>query len=374
MDKGRDKEINRREFLKGAAALGAASAMGVGFPAVIVHKARADSDYIIKLGYYNCDHMTAAPVAKDAGIFQKLGLRVDVTGTGRVPEAMAAGQMDVGYIGFAGMVRAILKGSPMVAVAGNHVGGSMYIVVKKEITKPQELIGKKLGIGTEPEKNTDNWIWFARTVGIPVEGKNYECFAMSDKDKYLTLKTGHMDGFYTCDPWGSMAEYENTGRILYKFGALPSGEWGICCPLVMNRNFVKEHPDLAKKVILAHSMAQQLIYTHPLQAADIFAKNYFVPQDVALMTLFRKTVGETRTLRWKIYRSGYEEQIKHLVWLGTLETAPKFEEIMNPEFLAQSGAPDFDAFIKEKVNPTFPLGMSYGDWKKKAYEVEGKKL
>ena len=92
------------------------------------------------------------------------------------------------------------------------------------------------------------------------------------------------------------------------------------------------------------------------------------------MTLFRKTVGETRTLRWKIYRSGYEEQIKHLVWLGTLETAPKFEEIMNPEFLAQSGAPDFDAFIKEKVNPIFPLGMSYGDWKKKAYEVEGKKL
>ena len=335
---------------------------------------KAASDYVIRLGYYNCDHMTAAPVAKDAGIYEKLGLKVDVTGTGKVPEAMAAGQMDVGYISFAGMVRAIQKGSPMVAVAGNHVGGSMYLVVRKEIKKPQDLIGKKLGIGPLPEKNNDRWIWFARTAGIPAEGKNYECFAMADKDKYLALKTGQLDAYDTCDPWGSMAEYENTGNIMHMFGALPSGKWGICCPLVMNKTFLKEHLQLVPKIIQAHSEAIQLIYTQPLKAANIFAKNYFVPLEVALMTIYRKTVGETRTLRWKIYRDGYEEQIKHLLWLGTIDTAPKFEEIMDPEFLAQSGVVDFDAFIKEKVNPIFPLGMTYADWKKKAQQIDGKPL
>ncbi len=374
MQDRKSKEVSRREFLKGALVLSAASAVGVGFPTVILSRTPSDSDYIIKLGYYDCDHMTAAPVAKEAGIFQKLGLKVDVTGTGKVPEAMAAGQMDVGYIGFNRMVRAIIKGSPMVAVANNHVGGSMYIVAKKEITKPQDLIGKKLGIGNLPEKNNENWIWFAKVSDLPIEGKHYQCFSMSDKDEYLALKTGHLDAFYTCDPWGSMAEYENTGHILFKFGILPSGEWGICCPVVMNRTFLKEHPELAKKMIQAHSLAQQLIYTHPVKAADIFAKSYFVPKEVALMTIFKKTVGETRTLRWKFYRKGYEAQIQHQLWTGTLDAAPKYEEIVNPEYLTDSGVPDFDAFIKEKVEPIFPLGMSYVDWKKKAYEMDRKTL
>ena len=72
-----------------------------------------DKDYTVKLGYYNCDHMTAACIAKDAGIFDKLGVKVEVTGNGKVPEAMAAGKMDVGYIGTGGLIAVQLKGSPI---------------------------------------------------------------------------------------------------------------------------------------------------------------------------------------------------------------------------------------------------------------------
>jgi len=80
-----------------------------------------DKDYVIKLGYYNCDHMTAAPVGKDAGIFDELGLKVEVIGNAKVPEAMAAGQMDAGYIGFERTVRAFLKGCPIFVSAMNKV-------------------------------------------------------------------------------------------------------------------------------------------------------------------------------------------------------------------------------------------------------------
>jgi len=100
--------------------------------------ASAADNYVVKLGYYNCDHMTAAPVANDAGIFEKFGLKVDITGTGKVPEAMAAGKMDVGYIQFVGMVWANQKGSNMITVAGNHQGGSTYIVGAPGIKKPSD--------------------------------------------------------------------------------------------------------------------------------------------------------------------------------------------------------------------------------------------
>lgn len=58
---------------------------------------KEDSDYVINLGYYDCDHMTAACVGEDTGIFKALGLKVSVTGNGNVPEAMSAGKMDVAY-------------------------------------------------------------------------------------------------------------------------------------------------------------------------------------------------------------------------------------------------------------------------------------
>ena len=44
-----------------------------------------DRDYVINLGYYDCDHMTAACIAKDTGIFDELGMKVNVTGNGKVP-------------------------------------------------------------------------------------------------------------------------------------------------------------------------------------------------------------------------------------------------------------------------------------------------
>lgn len=362
----RSMKMTRRAFIKNVGAWGAAATVGANFPGILLGK--GTNDYTIHLGYYNCDHMTAAPIAKEAGIFDKLGLNVEVTGNGKVPEAMAAGRMDVGYIGFTGMIRGILKGSPMVSVANNHAGGSMYIVTRPEIEKPEQLIGKKLGIGAAPEKNNEMWVWFAKEAGIPVEGKNYQCFAMADKDEYLALKTKQLDGYFCCDPWGSMAEYEKTGRIMHRFGALPSGSWGYCCTLVMNRHFVENHRELAKKMVLAHIEAIRHIYTRPLKSAEIFSDSYHVPREVALMTIYKKTVGETRTLRWKISPEAYAEEIKHHLNLGILTRAPRFEDAMTTGLLTEVGAMDFDAFIKAEVDPVFPLGLAYADWKKKAMQ------
>lgn len=329
----------------------------------------ADKDYTVRLGYYNCDHMTGACIAKDAGIFDELGLKVEVTGNGKVPTAMAAGQMDVGYIGTSGMLAASLKGSPIIITANNHLGGSWYLVVSNNIKSPQELIGKTLAIGTKPESD-GAWIQLAKNINIPVEGSNYKTVDMSsNKDKYLALKAGKIDGFTTCDPWGSMAEYEKTGKIMGTYTKIED-QWGSCCAYTMNKNFVKDHPALAKKMIVAHSKALEYIYTHPVKSAKIFAKNYSVPEEVALMTIYQKTVGEGRTLTWKITPEYIKHEIEYAVRMKTLDKAPVYEDVVNETLFKESGADDFDKFIKDKVDPIFPVGMSYADWKTKAAEVD----
>lgn len=332
-----------------------------------------DKDYVVQLGYYDCDHMTGACIAKDAGIFDELGLRVNVLGNGKVPEAMAAGQMDAGYVGNSGTMRAFLKGAPILVAANNHIGGSYYLVASNDIKDPQELIGKKIALGTDPEKNSISWINMARELGLPIEGKNYEVFDMADKDEYFALKAGRLDAYTACDPWGSMAEYEKTGQVLAVDSKLPSGEWGVCCAYHLSKNFAAEHPELARLMVLAHTKALQYIYTKPVHSAEIFAANYSVPLEVALMTIWKKTVAEGRTLTWKIDYGNWQRQIDLELAEGTLEAAPNVDEFIQPQYLNESGADDFDTFIKEKVDPVFPIGMSYADWKAKAYQLEGKK-
>lgn len=363
-----ESNITRRHFLKGAGVLGASAAAGLAFPNIILGR-KKDEDYVVRLGYYDCDHMTAAPIARDAGIFDDLGLKVAVTGNGKVPQAMAAGRMDVGYIGFVGMTKSIIKGSPMVAVAHNHKGGSMYIVARHEIEKPEDLLGKRVAFGAKPDKRNGWWVTYAMQNGIPKAPKHYKNYVMTDRDEYLAFKTGKLDAFWCCDPWGSMAEFEGTGKIIRTFDVFPNGTWGICCAQVMNRNFVKDHPGLAQKMVIAHIRALQFIYTNPVKSAQIFADSYHVPYDVGLMTIYKKTVGETRTLRWNLEEDGYNETVSHNLNIGILPSAPKYGEVIDPTFLAHEQVPDFNRFIKDKVDPVFPVGMSFKDWKQKAMEL-----
>jgi NitT/TauT family transport system substrate-binding protein len=332
---------------------------------VFVGTISAADDYTIRLGYYNCDHMTAAPIAKDMGMYKALGLNVEVMGNGNVPQAMAAGQMDAGYIGAEGLIQSHVKGAPIVIAANNHLGGAYYLVAANHIKNPRDLIGKKVALGIDPEKTSSSWVSISTQLKLPVEGKNYETFKMFDKDEYLAMKTGKLDGYTTCDPWASMAVYEKTGRIMATDGKLPNGKWGICCALSMHRDFVAKRPDLARKLVLAHARAIQFIYLHPLESSKIFARNYLVPEEVGLMTIYRKTIEEGRTLTWEIDKRAIQDEIEFEMKVGTLSAAPKMDELVNDKLVKESGTEDFKTFIKTKIDPIFPLKISYADWKKK---------
>ncbi|SHG42645.1 NitT/TauT family transport system substrate-binding protein [Thermosyntropha lipolytica DSM 11003] len=330
-------------------------------------------DYVVKLGYYNCDHMIGAVVGEAAGIYEQMGLKVKLFGNGKVPQAMAAGQMDVGYIGTRGLMASRPKGAPIKVAANNHIGGSMYLVVANDIKSPQDLIGQPLGIGNEPEKSED-WPVYAKTLGIPVEGSNYKCIEFdSDQAAYLALKTGQIKGFTCCDPWASMAEYEGTGYIMATYMEMMTGDekqMGSCCVYSMNENFKKEHPELARKMVQAHVEALKYVYTHPIKSARIFAEYYHVPEEVALRTIYKKCVAEGRTLTWKIDEGQMRFAMKVYQNEKLMDEVPAYEDVIDIEFYKSCNLEDFDKFIKEKVDPVFPVGMSYEDWKKKAKEID----
>ncbi len=328
-------------------------------------------DYKINLGYYNCDHMVGACIGEAAGIYKDLGLNVEITGGGKVPEAIAAGKMDAGYIWAQGVIGANVLGSPIVIGANNHIGGSRYLVVSSDIEKPEDIIGQKMASG-DPAISAEWLCGYKYQLDLPLDAEAYELVNVgSDADKYVALATGQIKAMTCCDPWGSMAEYEGTGRII-GINKEMEEKMGICCSFALNENFVKDHPELAKKLTLAHTKSIEYVYSHPYKAAEIFAEYYDVPLEVSLMTIYKKTIGEGRTLSWELK----EENLNHLFDMikkhNLLENVPEtLDESVNLEVLNSCGAKDFDTFIKEEIDPIFPLGMTYEEFKKKAMEIDG---
>lgn len=331
-----------------------------------------DAEYTVNLGYYNCDHMTAACVGKDSGIFKALGMNVEITGNGKVPEAMSAGRMDMAYAGWTTTLRAVQIGTPLFIAAENHTGGAEYLVCSFDIKKPEDLLGKKIAVGGDPY-NSMNWMEWTDQLGITNDIEQYENFSMSDADEYFSLAAGKLDAFVCCDPWGSMAEYEKTGWVMVRQNTERANGHGTCCKVCMNYNFARRHPKLASRMLLAHSLSVQYMYLHPYKAARIFAENYNVPFEVGLMTLYKKLNEEGRTISWKLNRQNMQNQLdtmKHYHVRDDINSV-NLDDYIDLTYFNACGAIDFDQFIKEKVDPVFPIGMSYKEWRAKAVEVDG---
>ena len=344
-----------------------------------------EQERVVTIGYFDCDHMVPGPIGDKTGIFEKLGVKVETLMTGQVNQAMAAGQMDFGYMGIngAGTVKAIRDGSPLKVVSGNHTGGSNYLVVSNDIKSPEDLLGKRMAIGNNAE-NSVTWVECSDAFGVPRGSENYEVFAMKDRDELFALQAGQLDAFTCCDPYGSYAEHLGVGRIVATaWGAVSqetSGKHaGIHCSFAANTDFLEQYPNLALRVLYGHVLSIQYIYQHPYTAGEIFAEVFDVPVEVGLRTIYMKAISEGRTINWELSEGNWS------TWLNeyerweidpefspdvTLETIDIIWRPNEMDKVYELGVPDFQDFIKEKVDPVFSVGMTFEEFIRVAKEID----
>lgn len=152
--------------------------------------------------------------------------------------------------------------------------------------------------------------------------------------------------------------------------------WGICCVYAMSTNFYEEHPELAKRLVLAHALSVKYVYTHPYNAAMIFADAYGTKPEVALNTIYMKTVKEGRTLTWQFSEKNLENYIANYTKFDHIpeEDIPNIndvEKFMSTDLIEECGVEDFSDFIANTVEPMYPTGITFEDWLAKAKEIDG---
>ena len=157
-------------------------------------------------------------------------------------------------------------------------------------------------------------------------------------------------------------------------------EWGMCCIVAMAQEFYENCPELARRLVYAHTKAIEYMYAHPYNAAMMFADGFDTDPYVGLRTVYMKTVAEGRTITWQWSEQNMinDEQFERQ-W--TNPSVPE-EDIINAsdaqsslelsgQIFEDAGIKDFNEFIAEEVDDIFPLGMTFEDWYNAAKEVDG---
>ena len=217
---------------------------------------------------------TAAPVAKERGIFAKHGLDLDFINFGgsteQLLEAIATGKADAG-IGMAlRWLKPLEQGFDVRITAGVH-GGCIRLLGSKaaDITSLESLRGKTIAISDQasPAKNFCS-IVFAKNGIDPVKDIDWRQYPADLLA--LAVEKGEAQALTDNDPrtylWRKSGKFNEVVTNL-------SGEFAdrVCCVLAIRGSLIRGEPDTATALTRSVLEAGDLVAHHPADAAAVYA-------------------------------------------------------------------------------------------------------
>jgi len=233
----------------------------------------------LRLGYYpNMTHATAIVGIENGILAEALGSGVDlqlkVFNAGPdVVEAIFTGALDASYVGPNPTINAFIQshGEAIRIIAGSASGGAA-LVVKPEITTPQQLAGKTL---SSPQRgNTQDvalraWLAEQGLVTNLEGGGDVSIQPQANGDTLTSFIAGEIDGAWVPEPWASRMVEEGGGSVLVDERELwPDGQF-VTVNLIVATTFLEAHPDIVKRLLVAQVTATEFVNTNPEAAQRV---------------------------------------------------------------------------------------------------------
>lgn len=269
--------MKRHDWIFGAAVVAALAAS----PALA-----QDDDYEITLvaGTPGYDHIQPF-MAEYMDIWDKYGLKVNFVGGNyqRSNQLQSIGDFDVGYNQYASAIRYNAAGIPNVIVAASSANCAV-IVGAPGITKMEDLKGKRFGIVS---KFDAQYLTLLHHI-LPRFGltqDDVELAAVPVPEVASALVTGDVAAAFPFEPFGTNAVDKGATLILPANDLVDKEALGsdmLRNGLIMNKKFLAEHPDLAKKIVWAHLDAVHLMRDDKSKGMEVL-KHYNPKLDVELL-------------------------------------------------------------------------------------------
>ena len=211
-------------------------------------------------------------VAKEAGIFEKNGLNVDLiffTGGSTAILALVSGDVPITQVSGPGLVNSALAGSDAVMVAAGITSLNYVLMGKPGLKTAEQLKGGTVAISRFGSA-TDSIARFAlRRIGL-TPGKDVTIVQVgSGPDRLNAALTGKVSAAVINPPSSFMAEKKGLaviadvaqmGLIFQHTGAATT------------RRFIKEHPDIVRRYVKSHVEAVHRMWTDKETTVRVLGK------------------------------------------------------------------------------------------------------
>lgn len=285
---------------------------------------------VIKVGYLPTDHSAALLVAKHNKLYEKNGLNVQtvqISAGSNIVDAVASGDLDIGYVGITPAMQGISKGVPIKVVGAVNLEGSGIVVQPNStITSPADLIGKN--IASPGVSSIQQVLLQYELEKYNITLKDVNIISMNVFNIPSSLAARKVDAYISYEPFVSMAPYQNIGEVLiYSEDIIKDHP---CCVIITREEYIENHPEKLDKFLEIHDNTTKYVNNHPNETANILNQELTTNLDVEHLSL-QHIIFVSRID--KSFQDKVLELVKIENQMGYLNKSLTSDDIFNTEFL-----------------------------------------
>jgi sulfonate transport system substrate-binding protein len=235
----------------------------------------------LRLGYFpNITHAQAV-IGVGNGDYQKvLGDNIELkpftfNAGPSATEALLANQIDATYIGPNPTVNGyvVSQGTADRVISGAASGGAVFVVRNDSgIQSTKDFAGKKFAspqLGNTQDVALRKYL-LDNGYKTKDKGGNVEVLPVKIPDILTLLLKKEIDGAWVPEPWGEKLIKEGNGRLFLDERTLWPGGKFVTANIIVNPEYLRNNPDVIKKLLEAHVNETQWIISHKDEALKTF--------------------------------------------------------------------------------------------------------
>ncbi|HWH78627.1 MAG TPA: ABC transporter substrate-binding protein [Candidatus Binatus sp.] len=229
-------------------------------------------------------------IAQEKGFFERNGLdtRLIYIGGGRiVAQSFAAGQVRIAIMAGPAMVSANLAGLNLRMVAGLVNTSTYSLFVKPSINSPQELKGKRFGMGSFGSSPDFMMRQIFRRLGLDPE-KDVTILQLGgggDLVRLAALKAGSVDGALLSPPLTALARDAGFRELITPQNlVIPYQQTGVAT----TKEYIEKNRDSVRRFVKAMVEALHYYKSRKEESLAVVAKNLKTNDRVALEESYRE--------------------------------------------------------------------------------------
>ena len=188
-------------------------------------------------------------------------------------EAIFAGEIDLGYIGPVPALSANVKSGGEVKIISNATNAGAVLLKRKDsgINSVKDLAGKKIAV---PQIGNTQHLCLLNVLsenGLKTtdKGGDVTVNASANADILNLIGNGSVDAAFVPEPWGATIESKADAEVLLDYDQVfLNGDYPSAV-VVVNKDFMDEHPDLVQEFLDAHKDATLYINENSDKAQEI---------------------------------------------------------------------------------------------------------